>query len=170
MPATYEPIATTTLGAASYQIEFTSISATYTDLRIVLVCRSDYGSTPSLVNLRLNANSATNYSVTQLIGDGSTATSSRESTKAQIFCGDYPTATATSGIFGLITIDVFSYAGSTYKTVLVTNSQDMNGSGAVRRSVGLWRSTSAVTSLQLQSGNGDFIAGTTATLYGILKA
>ena len=41
MPATYEPIATTTLGSAATNITFSSIPATYTDLRLVLVARSD---------------------------------------------------------------------------------------------------------------------------------
>jgi hypothetical protein len=38
MPATYEPIATTTLGTAAAFITFSSIPATYTDLRLVIVC------------------------------------------------------------------------------------------------------------------------------------
>ena len=36
MPATYEPIASTTLGASAAAIEFTSIPGTYTDLVVVL--------------------------------------------------------------------------------------------------------------------------------------
>ena len=37
MPATYEPIATTTLGSAAASITFSSIAGTYTDLRLVMV-------------------------------------------------------------------------------------------------------------------------------------
>jgi hypothetical protein len=70
----------------------------------------------------------------------------------------------------LITADLFSYAGSTFKTVLATNSQDYNGSGNVGRTVALWRSTSAISTILLYTNAGNFNAGTTATLYGILKA
>ena len=36
--ATYEPIATQTLASAAASITFSSIAATYTDLRLVLTC------------------------------------------------------------------------------------------------------------------------------------
>jgi hypothetical protein len=54
---------------------------------------------------------------------------------------------------------------------LLTGGTDNNGSGGVTRSVGLWRSTSAITSISLFiDGTTTFSTGTTATLYGILKA
>jgi hypothetical protein len=66
---------------------------------------------------------------------------------------------------------MFSYAGSTFKSCLVERNADFNGSGQVARQVGLWRSTSAITSISLFDpfGNG-YGTGTIATLYGILKA
>jgi hypothetical protein len=71
----------------------------------------------------------------------------------------------------LQTVDIFSYAGSTNKTALVTSQSDQNGSGAVERSCGLWRNTAAITRIDIfpNSAN-NFATGTTATLYGILKA
>jgi hypothetical protein len=48
---------------------------------------------------------------------------------------------------------------------------DKNGSGAVWQIVGLWRSTSAITSINFFSSTGNnFAIGTTATLYGIKNA
>ena len=76
---------------------------------------------------------------------------------------------AVSGLFGLYTLDIFSYTGSTNKTVLVTNSVDQNGSGQVGRVVGLWRNTAAITTITL-SDSSNFAIGTTATLYGIKAA
>ena len=63
MAATYEPIATTTLGSAASSITFNSIPATYTDLRVVLV-----GTTTATANcwLTFNSDGATNYSDTFL--------------------------------------------------------------------------------------------------------
>ena len=164
MPATYEPIATTTLGSATATISFTSISASYTDIRVVLV--GSHETTATTLRMQVNSDTGTNYSYTELIGDGATATSSRGTSSSRINCGN---ANFNNTQPSLITVDWFSYAGSTNKTCLVTASQDRNGSGSVLRTVGLWRSTSAITSVQLFPASGNFATGTTATLYGILK-
>jgi hypothetical protein len=162
-------IATQTLGSAASSITFSSIPSTYTDLRLVLVCKST-SSTDMYV--RFNADNGSNYSVTTLAGNGTTAYSFGATSQTQIDPNVSVGALDTT-IPSLITFDIFSYAGSTYKTVLITTSQDYNGSGSaggtgsVNRNVALWRSTSAITSLNL-AGAANFAAGTTATLYGIL--
>jgi hypothetical protein len=69
----------------------------------------------------------------------------------------------------MLTCNVFSYAGSTCKITLNTAAEDLNGSGNVRGLVGLWRSTSAITSLRIYGFSGSNITGT-ATLYGIKNA
>jgi hypothetical protein len=165
MPATYEPIATTTLGTAAATISFTSISSAYTDVRLVLVGTHATGA--ATIRMQVNTDTGSNYSITELSGDGATATSSRSTGSSRINCGN---ANFNNTLPSLITVDWFSYSGSTYKTCLVTTSQDRNGSGVVYRTVGLWRDTSAITSIQVFPSSGNFAAGTTATLYGILKA
>lgn len=163
MPSTYEPIATTTLGSAAASITFSSIPATYTDLRLVL--NSSVSATGSELKLTFNNDTATNYSFTSLYGYGSTANSYRETSRVGI------PLDAAFGIpntqWALWTADIFSYAGSTFKTVLTTGSNDNNGSGATFRNVGLWRSTSAINRLDLSVSGITFSIGTTATIYGI---
>ena len=164
MPATYEPIATTTLGSAASSITFSSIPGTYTDLRVVLVATTTVA---DAIFLRYNGDSGTNYSRTVLQGDGSTASSSRQTSENLIYLTRTNLDTTLPQLFE---IDVFSYAGSTNKTCLVASSQDKNGSGVVVREVGLWRNTAAITEVSLSSFSSTFKIGTTATLYGILKA
>mgnify|MGYP006301342273 FL=1 len=67
----------------------------------------------------------------------------------------------------LVTVDIFSYAGSTYKTCLCTESMDRNGVGTVNRRVGLWRSTSAINTITFSQAD-NWNVGSTFTLYGIL--
>lgn len=158
-------IATTTLGSAASTITFSSIPGTYTDLRLVLVCKTS--SQFNNPGLRFNSDSGTNYSATLLDGNGSTAASTRQT--AFDYMSMIQTGITSDTLEQLYTADIFSYAGSTNKTALLSASADRNGGGRVANSVGLWRSTSAITSIVIISAGGaDYSAGTTATLYGIL--
>jgi hypothetical protein len=164
MPTTYEPIATTTLGTAAADITLSSIAASWTDLRLVFICPATASSAG--VRVRLNSDSGTNYSFTQLFGDGSTAYSAKNTSASYLYLIDTNTS---QPVFG--SMDVFSYAGSTFKTALLERSMDRNGAGTVGRNVGLWRSTSAVTSVYIFNDSAiNFPIGTTATLYGIKNA
>ena len=164
MPATYEPIATTTLGSATTTITFNSIPGTYTDLRLVYVPFTE--TFASSQTITFNNDTSALYSWTFISGDGATATSGMGT--GQIGLDTFSANPLTTPPM-LLTVDIFSYAGSTNKTCLMTGSSDKNGSGAVNRRVGLYRSTTAITSLTITSAN-NLAVGTTATLYGILKA
>lgn len=166
MPATYEPIATTTLGSATRSITFSSIPATYTDLRIVWVGRN--ATTADYVEVTFNGTTS-GYSFTSISGDGSSAGSNRITSNTKWIPNFPPTAGSSSTPF-TFTVDIFSYAGSTFKTGLMTNSSDFNGSGLVIRSVGLWQNTAAITSIKLEGQGDNFATGTTATLYGVKNA
>lgn len=157
-------IATQTLGSNASSITFSSIPATYTDLRIVLVSL-DSSANGHIV--QYNSDTATNYSYTNLSGSGTAAASGRGTSSTSIIISGW-TNGGSSTIPTMQTIDIFSYAGSTNKTLLARSSNDLNGSGEVLQTVGLWRSTAAITSIVLGRGAGTYNTGTTATLYGIL--
>lgn len=159
--ATYEPIATQTLASAAASITFSSIAASWTDLRLVLVSARVSG---SAINYRFNSDSATNYSITRILGDGATASSTSATSQTEIGTSNYGT------YLHLHTLDVFSYAGSTNKTCLYEVNGDNNGSGTVSRGVGLWRNTAAITSLTILMTSGTIASGAVATLYGIKAA
>jgi hypothetical protein len=169
MPAgrTYTPIATTTLSTTASNITFSSISGTYTDLKLILVATGDANAAGQAVLTRFNSDTGSNYSVTRLSGNGTSASSGRWSNITSIY-------TSFDGLSVSIPtvqiIDIFSYAGSTNKTCLISNSENKNGSGYAERRVGLWRNTSAITTIAVLPNSGNFAAGTTATLYGILAA
>jgi hypothetical protein len=165
MATTYEKIASTTLGSSAGTITFSSIAATYTDLRLVLVGTTD---SDAVVRLRFNSDTASNYSNTFLYGDGANAASSRST--SQTFANLSFGADFRSAQPGFISTDIFSYAGSTFKTLLSNECLDLNGSGTVNPSVSLYRSTAAITTITLSTSTSTFAAGFTATIYGILKA
>lgn len=165
MATTYEPIATTTLGAASASITFSSIPATYTDIIVILSATMTAGSD---LNIRFNSDTATNYSYTYLGGSGTNATSSGSINDTSIRL-DQRSGTATNiPFFGKM--DIFSYAGSYYKTVLINFNNDQNGAGSIDETVGLWRSTAAISTITLTAVSTTFKIGSMATLYGIKAA
>jgi hypothetical protein len=164
--ATYEPIATTTLGSTAANITFSSISSAYTDLRLVFVGTS---SAAANFRMRLNSDTASNYSLTYINGDGATAVSNRASSQTFLTINDGGNTLSTT-VPHLYTVDFFSYAGSTNKTFLCESSEDDNGSGSTNRKVGLWRNTAAISTILLYPSTGNFNTGTTATIYGIAAA
>lgn len=165
MPATYEPIATVTLGSTSSPITFSSIGATYTDLRLVLVGTNN--SAGQYVFMRLNSDSGTNYSQTGIFANGTSTSAYTSPGSSLMGIVDNPLSTT---IPNMQTFDIFSYAGSLFKTILMIGSTDKNGSGSSEIAVGLWRNTVAITSVTLFPGSGTFNVGTSATLYGIKAA
>jgi hypothetical protein len=166
MATTYDKIATTTLSSAASSIDFTSIAASWTDLRVVFTWVPS--ATSLNLRIRLNGDSTTLYSDTYINGDGTAATSGKDTASNSWTVNQVQNPSATIPTF--TTVDIFSYAGSTFKTGLITNQNDKNGTGIVQYEVGLYRSTTAITQVNLVASSGTFNIGSTATLYGILKA
>jgi len=170
MPSTYDKIATTTLGSNTASLDFSSIPSTYTDL--VLVIRYAGSLNDQNSRLRFNNDTASNYSRTVILGDGTSATSTRSTSATFIqMVTNYGAGTSlASGNYHIIQIQ--NYANTTtYKTALArTNAQNNSGAGEVGATVGLWRSTSAINQVTYSQGSGDIITGSTATLYGIKAA
>ena len=161
-------IATTTLGSAATDITFSGISSAYTDLRLVLVARSNNTGTPREdLYIRFNSDTGSNYSTTILYGQDGSAGSFRQTGQSRI--NAYTGLPGTSSQFSLTMVNIFSYTGSTFKTCLVSVNNDQNTvGGEVNAQVGLYRSTSAITSITVLPQTNSFDTGTTATLYGIL--
>lgn len=160
--STYTPIATTTLGSAASSVTFSSISGTYTD--IVLVISGKYtASTDASPTIRFNSDSSTNYSVTGIDGNGSSASSFRLSNQTEALVGSM------SGEQSVSIVQVMNYSNTTtYKTTI---SRGNNPSNRVRSYVNLWRSTSAINRIDIYTNDPNtYATGSTFTLYGIQAA
>ena len=167
MPATYEPIATQTLGSSVSSVTFSSIPQTYTDLVIV---QSAFVANQMDTRLQFNGDTATNYSWTVLFGSGSAAGSYRESNKTAIPTGYYSQIDISPATSTFI-IQIMNYSNATTnKTVLTRGNNAASGRG-VDAIVGLWRSTAAITSVALNvDASHQYTSGSTFTLYGIKAA
>jgi len=162
MASTYEKIATTTLGSASATVTFSSISSAYTDLVVIFVGNLNVANTCFLRN---NNDSGSNYSQTLVVGNGSTVTSQRSSNVTGFRL--YDVVAGSNPINNLI-FSINNYSNTTtYKTTLLKCS---DSGGEVGAGVSVWRNTAAINRLDFVNPSGTWSAGSTFTLYGILKA
>lgn len=165
MPATYEPIATQTLGSAAASVTFSSIPATYTDLVVIIDGEGTSPSASQDVTFRFNGETAaTNYSQTYLRGTGSVAQSGRYSESYLQQAGAWVSGRRYNHI-----INIQNYSNTTtFKTSLVRTNW---AGGDVAAIVILWRATPAVINqMVININNGNFASGSTFTLYGIKAA
>jgi hypothetical protein len=170
---------TTTVPSAtsSVTLDLTGITG-YTDLMVVV---GNFTGTSSNTFYCEFGNSGTidvgnNYSSTIMTGNGSTALSARTTSVKGIFLGsNYAGVSSTEPQTAIF--QVMNYANTTtYKTTLARWNQ---AGGEIDATVGLWRSTNAITSMTFYVGTsatpytsatGNINSGTTFTVYGIANA
>ena len=162
MASTYEPIATNTLGTAVASVTFSSIPSTYTDIVLIV---SSSASVASYISLQYNGDTATNYSVTLLRGNGTAASSTRYSSTNEIYVS---VASINNTDINNTIVQFQNYSNTTtYKTNL---SRANNAGLSTDASVGVWRNTAAINSIKVLNTGANFAVGSTFTLYGIKAA
>jgi hypothetical protein len=169
--ATKIPLATTTLSSAVSSVTFSSINGSYTDLVVVANALGNVGNpTDYGIGLQVNGDTGSNYSDTWLYGNGTSAVSTRRTNSTLIMDiqgAGYLSTTSPN----LCIIHLLNYSNTTtYKTILSRGNNPSGGGGtaSTETCVGLWRSTSAITSVKVICQNGSFGSNSTFTLYGIL--
>ena len=164
MPAgnTYVAIASTTISSTITEVTFSSISSAYTDL--VLVLAPTAGSLADTA-MQFNSDTGSNYSRMYLTGNGTAASSGRNSGDTRIRLSYFG---GTGGSAGVQIINIMNYSNAnTNKTILNRNSNANYGTDA---NIGLWRNTSAINTVRIFcDGGGNWTAGF-VSLYGIAAA
>jgi len=143
----YESIATTTVGSGgAANAEFTSIPSTYTHLQIRYIAQ-----TSGYPKITFNNDTSTNYYSHWLYGNGTSASAAAfaGSSYNSIVWAD--TMSTTSNNFNVGIIDILDYTSTNKnKTIKVLSGQDLNGSGTVYLSSGVWSATpAAITTIKL---------------------
>lgn len=165
MPAgpTYEPLMTHTIVTPATSYNLTSIPATYTDL--ILIVKSQVATVNNSNFIRFNGDTASNYSSTILSGTGSSPYTFRYSNDSRIFIDFY--ASPANVDFGMDVVHINGYSDTTINKTTISRGASPYGTDLI---VGLWRSTAAISSIQVIQPSFNFNAGTTFTLYGVTAA
>jgi hypothetical protein len=166
--STYTSIATQTLSSEIDTITFSSISGSYTDLVLVSSAKNNQSGNVTF-RMRFNSDSSSLYSYARIYGDGTSAASDRSS-QSFIDIGSIG-GSATSSVFAPSIVNIMNYSNtSTFKTSLVRWQSQGTSAAYVMGEVGLYRSTSAITTITLTAAGANFDTGSTFTLYGIASA
>jgi hypothetical protein len=172
MPSTYTPIATTNGTGSASSITFSSIPATYTDLRLVVSNAALVSGSDTNLIFRINTDTGSNYSMTNLGARAlsSTPFSARQSTTY----GELNWYTAIGTQRGMSLMDFMNYSNTTtYKTVLCNSRVDEGNAtySGVEVLVNLWRNTAAINSIKIETFSGsNLTSGSTFSLYGVKSA
>jgi hypothetical protein len=122
MAATYTPIATTTLGSAAPSYTFSSIPQGYTDL-VLVVGSVSVSNDGYALDFKINGDTGSNYSLTNISGNGSTVRSDRVSNGTNTANDIAYYYGFSSSSPGQSTLNFMNYSNTTtYKTVLARTS------------------------------------------------
>ena len=167
MAYTYSKIATYTVGSGGIKsIDFLNIPQTYTDLKLVLSSRSNYGNNFGNPRITINNNtSISSYSRRSIYAE-SGAAGSEVGSETRII-GVIPD-NATANTFGSLELYIPNYKGSTYKSYFADSVTENNSSiYGMWILNGIWNDSSPITSIGIAPIDGNFVQYTSAHLYGI---
>jgi hypothetical protein len=158
--ATYKPLQSVVLTAATSSVTFSGIDQGYTDL--VVVCNVSTSSNSNLY-LRYNDDATSNYSNTVFNGNGTSATSARNTANTKGFIDSE--AYAQNNFNYNATIYIMNYANTTTKKTTLTRAN--NSAIGVTANVLLYGGTSAISKIDIFANAGNLQTGSTFSLYGI---
>jgi hypothetical protein len=173
----YESIATVTVGAlGATSVGFTSIPATYKHLQLRITGRGNASSADRVsITVKVNSDTGSNYANHSLGGDGSSAFAT-QATSQGVGVNNYMAGISAivgslgaANAYGVSIVDILDYANTNkYKTFRSLAGQDQNSSsGRIVFVSGLWQSTSAITTLDLNLESGLWNQYSSVALYGI---
>jgi hypothetical protein len=162
MPTTYQPIATSVLVSSQSQVIFSDISSNYTDLVLVLNTGATEGTG---CYMQFNGDTSSNYSFIQMWGpSSSTAFSESQASQSYIDMQSVGTSVLHTNI-----CNIMSYSQTNKQKAIITRAYDANNNRWYQ-SLGNWRSTAAINQIRVYVTPGQFITGSTFSLYGIKAA
>jgi hypothetical protein len=151
-------------------VSFTSIPGTYRDLMLVIRGRGTNASTFVTAKLTFNNDTGSNYDRQRLQATNASVAASALAAQTSIDIADIAAANAPTSAADVSTIEIADYRGTTFqKAVKATSSVKTNAAAtgwAADVRVGWWRSTAAITRVDLVLTAGNFVAGSVVSLYG----
>jgi hypothetical protein len=169
--STYTQIASTTLTSSTTSVTLSNLGS-YTDLIIIASVQGSRQPWGGDLLCRFNGDSGANYPHGLLRGSSAGTATAQYTGESQINLGGEMGASGSN--FGVYYIFLPNYRNtSIHKNVIVQSGiagTDYNAGNNM--TVGIWKNTAAITSINLTNSNGAYnlLAGSTFSVYGITAA
>lgn len=155
-------------------VSFTSISSAFRDLRIAIRGRSTNASSDTQTKFIFNSDTGSNYMyLGGLFSDSAAPSTNNNNTGATSLLGPYlPANSAAANYAGVVELFIGDYRGTAFFKAITWMGASFNGTGSGNRTLwigdGLWRSTSAITRVDVSFSSGNFVDGSVVSLYGLM--
>ncbi len=161
----YFPLGEFTLASAQSSVTFDNIPQTYTHLQLRMLVRTASTTQDYVIYKPNNANLSARHF---LSGDGATASAGASTTVYDF--GQIPKSDSTASSYGVFVLDILDYRNTNkVKTLRQLGGVDLNGSGNVALTSGLYNATTAITSLVITTFNStNYATNSQFALYGVL--
>jgi hypothetical protein len=152
-------------------ISFTSISASYKELRITMHARGTTAAPSTNLQVRFNSDATSTYGWQRILGASATASASDGGGATGLgFCGTLIGASGTTGYASILEVIITDYTGTTFfKNYLSTAGYaGSNASGVmnIAHISGTWANTAAITQVDITALTGNFLTGSIFNLWG----
>lgn len=172
MPSTYTLISSNVLSSSAASVTFSAIPATFTDLVLRMSARASGSGNLAGLAIKFNGSTTNIYSNTNLFAYSSSGASDRTTNAANIPQMDNITdGGGTANTFSSNELYIPNYTASQNKPTslfsVVEKNTAANFEWLVYTGAGLYRDTTAISSIALTTNAGSFVSGSSFYLYGI---
>lgn len=159
-------IANTTTSGSQTTVIFDSIPSIYRDLILRISGRATNASTTVGLRLRFNSDSGSNYSwrYWNIFGSGQAVSDT------YLNAGEFAGASSPSNFLSLVELAINGYTSSFRKTVKSEVAFRFGNSATETLpevGAGTWDNTNSISTIEISLSAGEFVSGTTVTLYGM---
>lgn len=156
---------------AGAALTVSGIAAGYHNLVLSAYMRGDTAATSVGVLLRFNNDAAGNYDYENLIAQAAGTTASEGLAQGGLRVATIPAASASASKFATLGVDVPAYDETTGHKSVAARAGGATGTTTtliyIELSGGTWRSTAAITRVDLVPTAGSFVAGSRLDVYGM---
>lgn len=152
-------------------ISFSSIPATYTNLRLIIYGRDTKAAGEQNFYMGFNGDTTSaNYISHYLEGSAAAVSAANVAGSSAGWIAVFPGVTGNANAVASLDIIIPSYAGTTFYKMATTTQNSYSGATPTHSNLVtqmVWKSTAAINAISLPAPGTAFVDGTIATLYGL---